>query len=211
MSHVAHFERLRNLYFVQNKISRVRETDFDGPIQHTLINLELGGNRLRAIENIERLSRLEQLWLGKNKITKLENLDTFSSLRVLSIQSNRITKLENLSPLVNLEELYISHNGLTSLGDGLASLKKLRVLDFAANRVATLGNSLDGLTELEEFWANDNALDDLRDIEGQLKPSKCPNLETVYLEGNPLQKKEGAAYRRKIMLALPQVSQIDAT
>lgn len=36
-------------------------------------------------------------------------------------------------------------------------------------------------------------------------------LETVYFEGNPLQKDMGVNYRRKIMLALPQVAQIDAT
>lgn len=37
-----------------------------------------------------------------------------------------------------------------------------------------------------------------------------PKLATVYLEGNPAQRTEGTAYRRKVMLALPQLSQIDA-
>lgn len=41
--------------------------------------------------------------------------------------------------------------------------------------------------------------------------SKMANLDTVYLEGNPLQAAAGANYRRKVMLALPQVNQIDAT
>lgn len=36
-------------------------------------------------------------------------------------------------------------------------------------------------------------------------------LETIYLEGNPCQQVESTSYRRKIMLALPQVKQIDAT
>lgn len=211
ISDIAHLAKLDTLYFVQNKISHIREDDFEGPIQKSLTSLELGGNRLRAIENIGCLTELEELWLGKNKIAKLENLESFSSLRIMSIQSNRITKIENLSALTNLEEFYISHNGLTGLGDGLRELKKLRVLDIAGNRVTSLGSSLDGLTVLEEFWANDNALEDIRDLEQQLNPKKCPKLETVYLEGNPLQKKEGTGYRRKVMLALPQVSQIDAT
>lgn len=38
-----------------------------------------------------------------------------------------------------------------------------------------------------------------------------PHLETVYLEGNPAQKKEGTGYRRKVQLALPQIQQLDAT
>lgn len=56
---------------------------------------------------------------------------------------------------------------------------------------------------------NDNKIPDLRDLEPQL--SKHKQLETIYLEGNPCQKAEGVNYRRKIMLALSQVKQIDAT
>jgi protein phosphatase 1 regulatory subunit 7 len=37
------------------------------------------------------------------------------------------------------------------------------------------------------------------------------NLQTVYLEGNPCQQADTANYRRKLILALPQVAQIDAT
>lgn len=52
-------------------------------------------------------------------------------------------------------------------------------------------------------------LTDFPEVESQLKNAK--DLDTIYLEGNPLQESMGASYRRKIMLALPQVSQIDAT
>ncbi|KAG1794750.1 uncharacterized protein BJ212DRAFT_1291751 [Suillus subaureus] len=37
------------------------------------------------------------------------------------------------------------------------------------------------------------------------------SLETIYLESNPCQQAEGTGYRRRIMLTLPQVKQIDAT
>lgn len=57
--------------------------------------------------------------------------------------------------------------------------------------------------------ANDNKIPNLNDLESQL--SKHKKLETIYLEGNPCQKAEGVNYRRKVMLALPQVGQIDAT
>lgn len=56
---------------------------------------------------------------------------------------------------------------------------------------------------------NNNKITDLRALEPQLK--NMTDLETIYLEGNPCQQVEGASYRRKIMLALPQVKQIDAT
>ncbi|PWN40922.1 L domain-like protein [Ceraceosorus guamensis] len=209
ISHLQELGHLRTLYFVQNKISRVRPGDLEGSIATNLRSLELGGNRLRAIENIGQLTQLEELWLGKNKITKLENLDSLVNLRILSIQSNRITKLENLANLVNLEELYISHNGLSKI-EGLEQCRKLTTLDIGANRIARIEN-VDHLKDLEEFWANDNQIPDLNALEAQLGTEKCPNLNTVYLEGNPAQRSEGPAYRRKIILALPQLTQIDAT
>lgn len=72
VSHVSHLAHLKTIYFVQNKITRIRESDFDGPVKDTLTSLELGGNKLRSIENLEKLTKLEELWLGKNKIPKLQ-------------------------------------------------------------------------------------------------------------------------------------------
>lgn len=53
---------------------------------------------------------------------------------------------------------------------------------------------------------NDNLLDCWSDLD-ELKGAR--SLETVYLERNPLQR--DPQYRRKVMLALPSVRQIDAT
>ncbi len=54
-----------------------------------------------------------------------------------------------------------------------------------------------------------NKIGTLQSLELQLK--NISTLETIYLEGNPCQAKEGANYRRKIILALPQIKQLDAT
>jgi protein phosphatase 1 regulatory subunit 7 len=56
---------------------------------------------------------------------------------------------------------------------------------------------------------NGNQIPDLSTLEPQLR--HIASLETIYLEANPVQATEGAHYRRKIMLALPQLKQIDAT
>ena len=64
------------------------------------------------------------------------------------------------------------------------------------------------------FQLNDNLLDQWPDID-QLKTMK--DLNTVYFERNPLWRdrteyhKEDSSYRRKIMLAIPWIKQIDAT
>ncbi|CBQ71688.1 probable SDS22-protein phosphatase 1, regulatory subunit 7 [Sporisorium reilianum SRZ2] len=207
ISGVSHLGECKSIFFVQNKISRVRPSDLQGPIAQSLESLELGGNRLRSIENIGHLTNLTQLWLGKNKITSLAGLASLTNLRVLSIQSNRITQLTGLDALVNLEELYISHNGLTKL-EGLTHNTKLTTLDVGANMIEKVEN-VAHLVNLEEFWANDNRIADLNGLDREL--GGCKALETVYLEGNPAQRKEGPAYRRKVKLLLPQLRQIDAT
>ncbi|KAL7279020.1 hypothetical protein ACG7TL_006853 [Trametes sanguinea] len=199
-----HLKSLRTVFFVQNRISHI--TNLTG-LGATLRSLELGGNKIRQIEGLDALVNLEELWLGKNKITKLEGLDNLKKLKILSIQSNRITKLEGLEGLENLEELYLSHNGISKL-EGLEKNPKLRTLDVGANFIEKVEN-VSHLTNLEELWMNDNKISTLQDLEPQLKHIKT--LETVYLEGNPVQAAEGAHYRRKVILALPQIQQLDAT
>ncbi|WWC70835.1 uncharacterized protein I206_104787 [Kwoniella pini CBS 10737] len=198
--------KLNVLYLVQNKISHIEEGELDW-CKETMTSIELGGNRIRSIENLDNLVKLEELWLGKNKIRALENLSTFSSLRILSLQSNRITKIENLEGLVSLEELYLSHNGLTKL-EGLDKNTKLKTLDIGNNMIEEI-EGISHLSELEEFWASYNKIPNLHALDSQLAPLK--KLETVYLEGNPCQKNDMTGYRRKIILALPQIKQIDAT
>ncbi|XP_045054056.1 protein phosphatase 1 regulatory subunit 7 isoform X1 [Desmodus rotundus] len=210
--------QLKKLFLVNNKISKIENLSSLRQLQM----LELGSNRIRAIENIDTLTSLESLFLGKNKITKLQNLDALSNLRVLSMQlfpllpppdvtavgspsqSNRLTKIEGLQSLVNLQELYLSHNGIEVI-EGLENNNKLTMLDIASNRIKKIEN-ISHLTELQEFWMNDNLLESWSDLD-ELKGAK--SLETVYLERNPLQK--DPQYRRKVMLALPSVRQIDAT
>jgi len=47
--------------------------------------LELGNNKLRAIENLESIPNLDELYLGKNKIEVIENLPNYQHLSILSI------------------------------------------------------------------------------------------------------------------------------
>ncbi|KAG8827992.1 hypothetical protein FRB91_003743 [Serendipita sp. 411] len=195
---------LQVLYFVQNKITKIEHL---GHLGGSLRSLELGSNRIRAIENLDSLVSLEELWLGKNKLTKIENLDSLIKLRLLSIQSNRITKIEGLDKLINLEELYISHNGLEKI-EGLENNLKLTTLDVGNNQITAV-EGVSHLKDLQEFWASYNQIADIKTLDKEL--GGLSRLETVYLEGNPAQRAEMANYRRRIMIALPQVKQIDAT
>lgn len=107
----------------------------------------------------------------------------------------------------------------------LISQVKLRTLDIGNNQIEEI-EGVSHLTQLEEFWvsvmlacdtvgcselkfqANNNQIPTLRALDSQL--AHISTLETVYLEGNPCQKND-QGYRRKVILALPQVKQVDAT
>ncbi|KIY43946.1 L domain-like protein [Fistulina hepatica ATCC 64428] len=194
---------LHTVYFVQNRISTITHLE----LTTRLRSLELGGNRIRKIENLDTLVNLEELWLGKNKITRLENLGSLKKLRILSIQSNRITVLEGLEELVDLQELYVSDNGIKRI-DGLQNNLNLTTLDVGSNFIEKIEN-VSHLQQLEELWMSGNKIPDLGDLEPEL--GKISNLQTIYLEHNPCQTADPTGYRRKIMLALPQLTQIDAT
>ena len=162
----------------------------------------------QEIQNLETLTNLEELWLGKNKITSLQTgLSTLTNLKILSIQSNRLTSLSGLSSVPSLEELYVSHNAITSLAP-ISSNTNLRNVDVSANPITHL-EGLKPLTKLEEFWASDCQLESFEEVERELGGAE--GLETVYFEGNPLQRRQPVLYRNKVRLALPRIRQIDAT
>ncbi|KAI5982031.1 hypothetical protein EDC04DRAFT_3151076 [Pisolithus marmoratus] len=188
----------------QNRISHITGLQNLGA---TLTSLELGANRIRRIEGLDALVNLRELWLGKNKISRIENLDNLKQLTILSLQSNRITKIENLEKLENLEQLLLSHNGIERL-EGLEHNTKLKMLDVGSNFIPAIEN-VSHLTSLEDLWLGGNKIPDLHALEPQLR--HISTLETIYLEANPCQRSEGASYMRKIRLALPQLTQIDAT
>lgn len=120
-----------------------------------------------------------------------------------------MTSLAGLSKLKNLEELYVSHNAIREINESdLKENTNLHVVDVSSNPIEHL-TGLETLEHLQEFWASNCQLSDFNEIEKQLKDKK--ELETVYFEGNPLQKAQPVLYRNKVRLALPQIRQIDAT
>ena len=114
--------------------------------------------------------------------------------------------ITGLSDLPHLEELYISHNLLSEIS-GLESSTNLRILDVSNNQIQHL-TGLKELSKLEELWASSNQLDSFEEVEQELKDKM--ELETVYLEMNPLQLRSPALYRNKVRLALPKIKKIDA-
>ncbi len=193
------FPALQELYLIGNKIKHLDKISVP-----SLKLLELGDNRIRKMENLDGLPSLDSLWLGRNKLESIENLGSLMNLKKLSLQSNRITKISGLDHLLQLEELYLSSNGIQSM-DGIENLKCLRILDMADNRIEHLKH-LRQLNKLTDLWMNGNRLSDFEELE-QL--TDATQLDTIYLESNPLAR--DPEYKRKVVQLLPWLHQLDAT
>jgi len=115
-------------------------------------------------------------------------------------------KIEGLDKLTNLTELYLSDQGIKAI-EGLETLTELTIIDLANNPITSL-DGVQHLPKLEDLWMNDNKVAEWTEVD---KLAGVPSLRTVYLERNPIYHADPASYRRKVMMALPQVTQIDAT
>lgn len=166
--------------------------------------------------------------LGRNNSNSITNItnngnkaDNHLSSNVNSeSQPNANTNTDNdndnslnlpLSALISLTELYVSHNALTSLTGLSAGPSSLRIVDISNNPLSSLAG-LEPLKNLEELWASNCRIDDWKEVERGIgtEMSRKRSLETVYLEGNPVQRKQPALYRGKVKLLVPGVRQIDA-
>jgi protein phosphatase 1 regulatory subunit 7 len=209
MAPVAYCPHLVELYLANNKLKAMaglRELS-------NLRKLDLGANKLREMDpnELAGLLSLEELWLGKNKIETIQGLDHLTKLRRLDVQSNRLTCVDQLQHLVEtLEELYLAHNGLTD--EGVTNFTKwdfaqLSTLDLSRNQLTTTV-SLSHLTTLEELWLSGNQITNFEN--GVLQPlASLVNLETVYLEYNPIAQE--FEYRINLKERIPSLQQIDAT
>uniref|UniRef100_A0A1I8BAA4 Protein phosphatase 1 regulatory subunit 22 n=1 Tax=Meloidogyne hapla TaxID=6305 RepID=A0A1I8BAA4_MELHA len=139
--------------------------------------------------------------LNQMRVDSIPDLSRFNDL-----QANRLTKLEGLENLKELEQLHINDQGIEYL-NGIENQVKLQVLDAAGNSISCLDN-LEHLQELEDIWLNNNKISSWLEVD---KLSKLKSLQTVYLEHNPIYNEGCANYRRKAILALPQIQQLDAT
>lgn len=135
------------------------------------------------------MTNLEELWMGKNKIESMLGLEalTTRTLRRLDMQSNRLTVIDTLPEHLRetLEEFYLADNGIDT--EGLAGLQAgnfpvLNVLDLSKNRLTDCA-PLSHLASVEELWLSGNQVDSWDQVDA-LKT--LTNLETIYLEYNPI-------------------------
>lgn len=58
--------------------------------------LDLSSNKIKKIEGLDNLRKLEMLLLAKNKISVIENMDTLEELTIFNIGHNCIEHRDNV-------------------------------------------------------------------------------------------------------------------
>jgi protein phosphatase 1 regulatory subunit 7 len=205
---------LTELWLGKNKITKLEGLD-------TLVNLRLlsmqvrravlalpgvllliiaQSNRITVLEGLDKLVNLEDLYLSHNGITRIGGLE----------HNVRSFRYAALSVVTNARRKSCGRSTSATTGSNRSATSPISASLPSSGCVRAHAHRLVNLAEPDAHaQANGNKLTTFAEIEAQLVP--LAKLETVYLEANPLQAELGTAYRRRLMLALPQVKQIDAT
>ncbi|CAF3238671.1 unnamed protein product [Rotaria socialis] len=127
------------------------------------------------------LQKLVELKLSNSVIPRVRDLGTsLSHVRILWMARCCLNDLDGITSLQSLEELYVAYNEISDLS-ALSMLEHLRLLDLESNLV-----------------------DDLRQVEFL---ALCPSLDSLTLEGNPINNQSD--YRVEIIQRLPRLQTLD--
>ncbi|XP_067847992.1 leucine-rich repeat-containing protein 9 isoform X2 [Heptranchias perlo] len=170
-----------------------------------ITTLNLDGQNLSRLTNLEKLENLRWASFNNNIIRRFEGLDHCLKLEELSLEDNFITKLEGISKLTKLTRLNLGNNQLKNLEDsGLDKLTHLHYLSLESNKICSL-RSLQKIYTLIELFLGNNLIHNNCEIY-HLKGME--NLIILDLYGNPLISKQ-EHYRLFIIYHLPALRAFD--
>ncbi|KAL2755338.1 hypothetical protein ACRALDRAFT_1064510 [Sodiomyces alcalophilus JCM 7366] len=110
----------------------IEEVDLEGTNLCRLVELDLCGNNIRHMRNLDQLGSLETLKLRRNRLTDLDAVAVLPSLRYLDISDNDVTYLD-LAHLPSLRLLHADRNRISRI-TGFARAKRLDSLSLREQR-----------------------------------------------------------------------------
>ncbi|KAK2161241.1 hypothetical protein NP493_82g05041 [Ridgeia piscesae] len=141
-----------------------RAVDLDNNWYLKVTTLNLDGQHISKLSNLERLENLQWASFNNNDLTKIEGLDNCQKLEELSLESNCITRIEGLTRLEQLRHLNLSHNYIDCLEHtGFDRLPQLHYLDLEDNCITSLAG-LQRALSLTELYISNNLVESVREI-----------------------------------------------
>lgn len=131
ISTLSHLKNAKSLDSVEVNNNNIDRLDFEN---NTITSLEIKNNKLDNINNIHKLTSLENLDASDNEISELPT-NKHNKLVNLTLSNNKITTLENVNNLTALKYLTIPNNYVSTLV--LKEKNKiLEYLDISHNNIS---------------------------------------------------------------------------
>ncbi|KAH9490600.1 hypothetical protein Btru_033787 [Bulinus truncatus] len=143
------FQQIGVRYITEDLIQKItKETNLDLILSLNLTLSKEAGKKIKYIENLDRLRKLQTLNLSNNSIEKMERLDKLLRLQDLNLSNNKITKIEGIENLTALQTLNLNDNLVEHVPLWLSKkLKALRTFKIARNKI----NSLSEVAKLKSL------------------------------------------------------------
>ncbi|CAL1547619.1 unnamed protein product [Lymnaea stagnalis] len=152
-------------YITEDLIMKIAKVDnFDSIATLNLTLSKEGGKKIKYIENLDKLRKLQTLVLSYNIIEKMERMDKLLRLRDLNLSNNMIVKIEGIENLISLQSLNVNDNQIEHIPQWLPKkLKALRKFRIARNKLASLNEvcKLKPLPDLVHLDVAGNPFSDL--------------------------------------------------
>ncbi len=141
--------------------------------------IELCGMELTTIPDLSGYKQLKYLNLTENKISKIENLEKLTGLEELLLSKNLIKDFKGLKNCPDLWKIYLDDNEITTLSfDALP--EQLEILELTGNKIDTIKTGDNKHNRLRELHLTINPLNHLHGLE------LFPDLEMISIEGKNL-------------------------
>ncbi|KAM5241625.1 leucine-rich repeat-containing protein 9 isoform 3-T5 [Hipposideros larvatus] len=117
--------------------------------------LNLDGQHLFEITNLEKLENLKWASFNNNNLTKIEGLESCVNLEELTLDGNCISKIEGISKLTKLTRLSLNNNLLTDLEKHVFdNMLHLHSLSLEKNKITSLSGLQKAFTLIELYISN---------------------------------------------------------
>ncbi|CAL6063051.1 leucine-rich_repeat-containing protein [Hexamita inflata] len=182
---IQNWNQLLELNLDGNKLASVAQ--LENLTQLKVLNLGLrpfysSQNRIQNVEALRGLVNLTTLWLDSNQIENVEPLRGLVNLTYLYLQSNKIENVEPLRGLVNLTYLYLQNNQIQNV-EPLRGLVNLTYLYLQNNQIQNV-EPLRELVNLTNLDLSSNPSLNLDSVRGLV------NLTTLWLNSNQIENVE---------------------
>lgn len=200
---VSALSSLTSLKFLDLTRNKISDTSFLRKL-HWLERLDMPGNEITDIQDLNWSVRLKHIDLSNNYIVELPNLGELMQLEFFSAAMNAIIDISVISDNVELQYLTLSGNPIINF-DTLEPLKKIRYLSLDDSGISDI-SFLRAFTNLRNLDLSDNivsGLDTLSELDSlkHLRLGSCGisklnfleelfSLESLYLNDNYIENAE---------------------